>query len=206
MRGLGHIYKRGNIYWIKYHVNGEPRYESSESEIKQVAIDLLKKKFHNPGPRASGRVLVGELLDDLLTYYKTHNARSHDTMAVPCVKHLREFFGSGKAGKLSTVAINHYKEHRSDEDASNGSINRELSLLRRAYKLALESTPPKVASVPKFELLPESNPRTGFIEQDQYAALLAALPSDLKPVFIVGYHTGARKNEILKLKKSQVDW
>jgi integrase len=32
------------------------------------------------------------------------------------------------------------------------------------------------------------------------------MTEDLRPVFIVGYHTGARRGEILGIRKDQVDW
>ena len=41
---MGCVYKRGEIYWIKYYRHGQPIYESSESTLKSVAQGLLKKK------------------------------------------------------------------------------------------------------------------------------------------------------------------
>ena len=41
---MGHIYKRGNIFWIKYHKNGKPFYESSKSKKESDAKRLLKKR------------------------------------------------------------------------------------------------------------------------------------------------------------------
>lgn len=203
---MGSVYRRGNIFWIKYYANGEPRYESSESSVKQDAINLLKKKLNTPGPRASGKVTVSDLLNELLVYYRTHNPKSYGRMCRPAVAHLLKYWDGWKASKVTTAAINRYKEQRTDEEASNGTINRELAMLRRAYKLAFEATPKKVSEVPKFESLPEASPRQGFLEVSQYKALLDAMTEDLRPVFIVGYHTGARRGEILGIRKDQVDW
>ena len=41
--GMGHVYPRGKKWWIKYHKDGKPYYESSGSPFKQAAIELLKK-------------------------------------------------------------------------------------------------------------------------------------------------------------------
>jgi hypothetical protein len=41
---MGMIYKRGNVYWIKYYSNGEPYRESSESTKKMVAKKLLDRR------------------------------------------------------------------------------------------------------------------------------------------------------------------
>lgn len=206
IRGTGMVYRRGNIWWISYYVQGDRRYESSESPVKQIAIDLLKKKLHTPGAKVAGKVTVTELLDDLLTYYRTHNPKSYRSTAVPAVAHLRKYWEGWKAAKVTTAAINRYKEQRTGQEAANGTINRELAMLRRAYKIAFEATPRKVAEIPQFKALPEADPRQGFLEPEQYKRLLDALDPDLRPVFIVGYHTGARKGEILQIRKDQVDW
>src|ERR1019366_36352 len=49
------------------------------------------------------------------------------------------------------------------------------------------------------------NVRQGFLEQDQYERLLEELPANLKALFVCGYHTGARKNELRRIRWEQVD-
>lgn len=41
----GHIYKRGNIYWIKYYRGGKPYYESTKSEKESEAKRVLRKRL-----------------------------------------------------------------------------------------------------------------------------------------------------------------
>jgi integrase len=88
---------------------------------------------------------------------------------------------------------------------SNATVNRELAVLRKAFNLAKEATPPKVAWMPKFRMLPEAAPRKGFLDHVQYLALLAALPEELRVPLVIGYHTGARKSEVLSIRLDQVD-
>ena len=54
-------------------------------------------------------------------------------------------------------------------------------------------------------MLPEDNVRTGFLEHAEYQALLVELPKELRPLLVVGYHTGCRVGELLSLKWHQVD-
>lgn len=44
-----------------------------------------------------------------------------------------------------------------------------------------------------------------FIEDDQYPVILDCLPDTLKPIFVVAYHVPLRKNELLTLRRDQVD-
>lgn len=44
-RGMGHIFKRGEVYWIKYSVQGKSYRESSHSEKEADAKRLMKKRL-----------------------------------------------------------------------------------------------------------------------------------------------------------------
>jgi integrase len=66
-------------------------------------------------------------------------------------------------------------------------------------------TPPKVTNVPYVPHLQENSARQGYFEHREYLALRKVLPSYLKPVVSLAYHTGMRKEEILGLQWEQVD-
>jgi integrase len=51
----------------------------------------------------------------------------------------------------------------------------------------------------------ENNVRTGFLSDEEYAALLAELPAELKPLFVTAYETGIRLGELKVIRWSQVD-
>lgn len=55
---MGSIYKRGNIYWIKYYSNGKPYRESTKSSKEADAKRLLKKR--------EGEISGGETARNLL--------------------------------------------------------------------------------------------------------------------------------------------
>lgn len=200
-------YLRGKFWWIKYYSSGVPVYESSKSEKYDDAAKLLKKRQgeSEAGMVAQRRVLIGSLLDDLLQFYRVHRPRSVDDFAVPFVKRLRRHFGDLPHHRLTTARLRDYQERRKREKAANATINRELALLRRAFKIAANSTPPRVSVMPKFEMLPENNTRRGFLLPEEYQRLKAELPAELVPLLVVGYHVGCRKGELLPLRREQVD-
>lgn len=203
-RGFGHIYCRNGIYWIKYHRNGEAFYESSRSRVKEDAKKLLKARI-NQKYRTS-TVTVGELLDDVLTFYRVHRPKSYSKFARPVIEAaLQPYWSRYTVEQVTTAKITAYQAKRKGKGAADATVNRELALLRRAFRLGAEATPPKVAIIPKFKLLAENNTRTGFMSHDQYHALRDALPEELRPLFVVAYHTGVRRGELLKIRWSQVD-
>jgi len=106
---------------------------------------------------------------------------------------------------ITTAKVNAYIEERMTEGASNATINRELSALRRMLNLGAKQTPPKVDRVPYLPSFKENNVRKKFFKHEDYLMLLDALPSEFQPVVTFAYKTGWRKGEILGLTWSQVD-
>jgi integrase len=52
---------------------------------------------------------------------------------------------------------------------------------------------------------PGSLVREGFIEDALYRKILESLPDALKPIFVVAYHLPLQKQELLSLRRDQVD-
>jgi integrase len=90
------------------------------------------------------------------------------------------------------------------EGVSNAEINRELTLLKRIFTLAIQAG--KLFHRPHIPLLLEDNTRTGFFEPEQFESVRAHLPAALRPIIEFAYVTGWRvTSEILPLQWRQVD-
>ncbi len=206
---MGSIYKRGNLYWIKYSRRGKTYRESSESDKRMVARELLAKR---EGEIAQGKipgihfekVLFDELAEDLLTDYRINQKKS-TWRAEISVENLKKHFKGFRVVEISTARIKSYIQARLEEGAANATINRELSALKRMLNLGAQCTPPKVDRVPHVPMLKESNARKGFFEHSEFLALRDALPPYIKGAATFGYKTGWRLSEILDLEWSQVD-
>ena len=198
-------------WWIKYSDgNGRIFRESSRSSKIQEAEKLLKQRIKQieeslfAGPK-NERILIGELLDDLVLDYRV-NGKSLKDFADPIVRcHLRPHFGRMRASTLTTPDVQKYMAERRQAGAANATINRECALLRRAFNLGRRETPPKVRFVPYIPKLKEDNVRKGFLEHAQFVDLRHALPDEIKPILTFAYYTGCRREEILSLAWSQVD-
>ena len=100
-------------------------------------------------------------------------------------------------------SIKHVEEER--RPVSNGAINRELTILKRAFSLAVQAG--KLLVKPHIPMLKEDNVRTGFFEPEQITAVLRQLPEDVRPVVKFAYLTGWRvASEVLPLEWRQVDF
>lgn len=113
---MGMVYKRGNIWWIKYYRTGKPYMESSRSKKEVDAKRLLKKR--------EGEIAVGKLpgiyfdkikIDDLVQGYLTDykiNGKKSLSAAENNINHLSEFFEGIKVVDITTPIIHAYIEYR----------------------------------------------------------------------------------------------
>lgn len=207
--GSGTIYLRGNIWWVKVRVDGRPVYQSSKSTKKSDAIRLRDKLLaqKHRGELSGGapdRVLITELLDDVLKSDIKESTRYVWQKVIE--KNIRPFFGRMRAQRLSTDHMDEYRKKRKTEGRSDATVNRELSILRTAFHNGRKRTPPKVTMVPYFPMIAETNVRTGFLSDEQYARLRDELPSELKALFVCAYVTGMRRGELTSIRWPQVDF
>jgi integrase len=206
---MGSLYKRGKMWWIKYYKNGKPYRESTGTDKKMVAKKLLDRK---EGEIAQGmvpgiqfdKVTFDELAEALLRDYRINQKKSL-ARAEWSVRHLKVYFESWRVQAITSPEINKYVSARLEEGAANGTINRELTALKRMFNLGAQQTPPLVDKVPHIPMLKENNTRKGFFEHTDFLALRDALPDYLKGFVTFGYKTGWRISEISSLTWAQVD-
>jgi integrase len=213
--GVGRVYTRPNSpsLWLYYCHNGKVfRRTANTDSIKEANRKLqdLIKEVGQGSYRGgkSERIKVQELADDLIRDYKINGKKSLPDVESRWKLHLKDFFAHYRANDVSTSLVARYIDKRQTENAANGTINRELAALKRAFNLALQSTPPKVNRVPYIPHLAEDNVRTGFLEQHQYEKLadyFAGVGLWMRAIFEVGFSYGWRREEVLRLKVKQVD-
>jgi integrase len=220
-RGLGRIFRprsrdkrtgqvtEYSIWWIEYSVRSEQYRESSRSRNPVVARQLLKQRLGDVaagtfiGPQRD-RTTFDDLAQMVIDDYKANGKRSLDRIE-DAINHLRVSFGGMKAIDITADRVTAYTAARKAEHAANATVNRELSALRRMFRLGERAG--KVAGRPYVALLREDNIRTGFFEPEQFAAVRARLPEDLRPAVEFAYLTGWRlKSEVLALQWWQVDF
>lgn len=199
-----------STWWIVYHVNGRRIAENAHTKNRAAAVRLLKKRT---GDAATGKPVGPELgrttLDDLIAMveadYMANDQSSVDRVLQAAV-HLRAFFrAERKACDITTDTLTRYQAYRLAEKAAPSSVNCELSILRRGFRLAARAG--KVGGRPEFVMLKVNNARKGFFEREQYDVVRRHLPDDLKPVMNVTYITGWRTiSELLTRQWRHVDF
>ncbi len=210
MKGSGSLTLRGNIWWITYQASGgAPIRESAKTTDRDKAENLLKQRI---GEIAAGKdvtpdkATIADLCALVMADYRVRKLRDANIVKWRYEAHIKPAIGNLPAARFGASQVRAYVASRRASGASDPTINRELSIVRRGFKLGFQEDLPIVRRVPFILKLDEDNARQGFITPDQYQALLAELPERLRALFVVAYHVGTRKGELRKIRWSQVDF
>ena len=210
VKGQGNVYMRPDSpYWqISYWNGWRQERESTHTKDHAEAVKTLQRKLGEIAVGKSAgaeRIRVSALLQLVIEDYRLHDRADLCEVEQRANRLLKPYFGHLRASSFTRKSVIEYIQMRQNDGKKNATINRELALLRRAFRLGYEHDPQLVFRVPVIKALKEDNVREGFLEADKYRLLLDALTDEIKPVFIVAYHLGMRTGELLALKRSWVD-
>lgn len=218
---MGELKKRGHIWWVRYYRDGRRFEESSGSTKEGDARRLLRLREGDverglPVSPKIGRLRFEEAAKDLINDYKTNNRKTLDDLQRRLDLHLEPYFRGRRMSAITTPDIREYITKRQDDritwgppnarqsrPVSNGEINRELTALKRMFRLAVQAG--KLLAVPHIPMLRENNVRKGFFEREQFESVRARLPEYARSIVTFAYYTGWRiDSEVLPLEWRQV--
>jgi integrase len=210
----------------------QDRYRDKHGAVKTVATWSIRYSVHGARKKESGfrtRLAAKKMLDqrhaeiatgqyrpnvDATTYadlealilqdYERNGQKSMRRVKLSC-SHLKAFFG-GMLARVIPDRVDGYVIQRRNDNAANATINRELSALRRMFRLGVKQK--KVAHrVDDIDMLQENNVRKGFFERDRFDAICQYLPAPEQVVCDMAYITGWRvPTELLTRTWAPVDF
>jgi integrase len=207
---MGMIYKRGEVFWIKYYSAGKPIRESTGTTKQKEAERFLKDRegrvaIGAPALPKLERLRFAEAADGLIEHYRVTGSRQLKDVHGK-LKPVRAFFDHYRLVGIDQRSITTYMNERQTKGLSNATINRELSLLGKALRLAEERG--QILRIPRIHFLQESAPRSGFFERSDFERVRKHLANrpDLQVAISLAYLFGWRmQSEVLRMELSQVD-
>jgi integrase len=204
-RGLGTIYKRGRIWWIRVRHGDRP--ESSGSTSREVAEDLLKKRLAEAhvgrAVPAAGQARFDDLELMVLADMRANGRRSVHNVEKNILPRLRESFGALRLNEIGYEEVGGYIARRL-KVASPATVRYERAVLRRMFGIAYQAG--KVVRIPAFPTVRVENARTGFAGPKEMERLISHLPEHAQGPVRCLYLTGWRTREVLGLEWRQVDF
>lgn len=215
--GLGRLYLRGGpsgIWWFAIGIGGEkiristkmrggvPGRPPREVELWR-ARKLAELGRSGQAGLKSDVVTVSDICDMLETRYEAEgrkclvNARNR-------LKKIRASLGPWKANELKADRLLEYAVKRKQSGAAVATVNLELRLLARAYRVAIDAG--RLLYAPKVPHLPGANIRRNHVPDAILDVIRANLPSELSDVVWFLRLSGWRLQEALRLEWRRVDF
>jgi len=219
-RGTGSIFLQpgSSVWWYQIWINGKRQRGSTGCRNKREADAFVRRKLAEYSVGLSSpeneRVTVKKLVEDVLLRNKNNGNKTVGDDESRWKNHLEPFFGHLRAAQVSSDLIDRYINNRKSGQTrskvapENGTINRELALLKSAFNHGTEQTPPAVRFVPHFNMLQENNVRRGFLQDEQYLRLSRECAIEgvwLAGLFETAYAYSWREDELLELRVGQLD-
>jgi integrase len=207
VKGLGGVFERDGLWYIRFRYKGRRYRESTGSRRKSVATALLKKRIaevqDSTFSPAGSRTKLKDLLALTVSNYRKNGRRSLDRLE-DLHAHLARLLGADTPADQIHERIESYTTRRTEEGAKPGTINRELSALRRGFRLGVKHK--RITTMPMFEMFDERDyVRTGFPEPEEVERIIGELPDRLKPVVRFLSESGWRLGEALGLQWRNID-
>ena len=216
-RGKG-IYKRGNVYWVRYMgSDGVMRFESSKSPDRKAAEDLLvdkRKEVKDGQDTEQAKKIKNYTFKELATEYlgKMQHQKAISSKE-GFVKALVERFGNLPLRHITNRLIEDYQSERLKYGNLPATVNRHMATLAHMIHKAVdwemvgEDT---LKRVRKAKQLPVNNRRLRFLSGEEARALVDSCGKDhrgkpindlhLQRIVTCALSTGMRKGEILSLE------
>ena len=178
------VYKRGKKWWYKFVWNGEPIRESTKQSNKRTAEQMEathKASLAKGEVGIRNRVPVPTLKDfaekDFKPYIESRFANKPKTLEYyrTGLKNLNGYppLAGCTLDTITAEKISGFIAKRREAGLEVSSINRQLEVLRRMLKLAMEWGKVERA-LPKVEMLPGENHRDRVLSAGEEAAYLEA--------------------------------
>ncbi len=205
------IYKRGNVYWIRYAgLDGKTLYESSGSrKFKQAESMLISRKNSiKDGKQPEIKKIASHNFNGLVTEYTKWAERQRCFESkIYLIRQLAEKFGNLPLRRFTSMLLEQYQTERLQKNKP-ATVNRLLATIKHMFTKAVEwdmVEEETLKRIRKVKLLEENNRRLRYLSKEECIRLLSACEAHLRPIVEMALNTGMRKREILNLRWDSVD-
>jgi integrase len=205
MWGMGRIFQRGRVWWVSYYVEGREYRESSKSEHKGVAQDLLKERISDIRQGKLPSMLTLETLSTSFVADFILRGRKDIKGVKRKLGNVVQYLGKNeKVSRVRTDKLQEYQAHRLQQKAAGHTVNHEINIFMQMLRHGLRYE--MLKSIPAAPRPVKTNPpRQGFFEKEEFEAILVELEGAERDIVEFGYYSGWRQGEIIGLTWAEVD-
>ena len=205
---MAEVYRRGQIWWVRFRAGGKHVRRSANTERKSVAQAFLLRLMEEHAAEARDerpRYTYAQAVERFFaeTSIKPRTKASYQSNDKAC----RPTLGLLRLVDINRRALADHNTARKVAGVTDATIRRDLAFLSSLFSAAIRwewvDTNP-VTAVSK-RSLKESRPRTRFLTRAEFALLRRGAPDYLKPILTLAVETGMRREELLSVTVRSID-
>lgn len=211
-KGHKGLYKRGNVWWIRYAgLDGKIIRESTSfSKFKDAETKLIERKNGiKEGKQPEIKRIENHTFNELKEEYLKWAERQRSFRSKQgFINQLGEAFGNLPLRRFNTMLIEQYQTERLQKGNKPATANRLIATIKHMFTKAVEwdmVEEQTLKRIRKAKLLEENNKRLRFLSKEECQSLVNSCDGHLRPIVITALNTGMRKGEILNLQWDNVD-
>lgn len=181
---------------------------AAEAWVRKVYIAHEQEKHLNYG--SAGSKSFPSLIDEYEKDYASVRMKGYQDVESYRLKKFKEFYAKDNKSivKLSTQDLEAWVTYRKGGGIATGTINRELTSIKRILSWALERDYIKINPFSRVKKLKGDNIRIRWLTEDEVKKLLDACEAlgdnDLKDFISVALNTGFRKSNLRSLEARDI--
>lgn len=214
------------IVWYPHGRKGKKeqrRFYGNKIEAEEYERGVRRISRHELSQRVNPRLV--ELVDEWQESYKNDHSKTTVRDVNFCLRPLMAFFGGLQIPAITPQLIEAYKSRRLETEIiprvknpdqldpdrekryiKPRTINKELSYLSSLINWAAENNyaNPLAFRIKKFPKKMTEPPQTRVLLPEEVQAMIDAIEPEYRPIFLLYYDAGCRREEALQLKKEHV--
>lgn len=207
------IIKRGNKYWVDIRFNHQ-RYRKASPENTYAGAkayeSLIRQKLARGEPivEIKDKTVEASFKDFFVkwfnVYVKNNNKKSEIIQKESVFRnHLNPFFGKKNLDGISNIDIEKYKSEKVGLGLNNKTINNQLAMLSKFFKVAEEWG--VLEKIPKIKKLKAQPQKFDFLTEEECKLLLDNSEGYLKEMIFFAIKTGLRFGELIAIDWNDID-
>lgn len=203
--------KRKPNYYIRFiDADGKQKERSTGTRIRAEAEEALEIFLRERRAKLSGQAVhptqmtVAQVLEDYAHFVENEREATRLGYAI---EHLLDFWEDGTLDRVNKETIKTYVD---SSPRAKGTVRRELTCLRAAINHAVSMN--RVLPIAKFFIPKGGKSKDRWLTRAEMARLLRAAGQEFRSKFplrlfiVIAFYTGARRNAIMELEWSQIDF
>ncbi|MCP4254559.1 MAG: site-specific integrase [Candidatus Scalindua sp.] len=204
--------KESGLWWMSVRYNGRRIQKSLETPDKKLAKAIEAKVMagivegsYFQKPIGNNKTLK-EMMEKFMDEHSPTVSKNMQGSYKNSLKSLLPFFGDANLMSISPKMVSRYKMLRRRDDVKPATVNRELSMLSKAFNIAIKEwewlNDNPVSKVSKEK---ERNKRDRWLTEDEERRLIENSSEWLSEIIIFSLNTGLRQGELISLEWSRVN-